>query len=329
MTRSRVGRIVRWAAVVAVVVIAVAGWILFQPFNLGAIQSHPRPAHSYAEAEQRIAALATLAGEALHPECALQFLTHGARTARAIVLVHGYTNCPAQFGDLGRRYHALGYNVLIAPLPHHGLADRLSTEHALLKAEEVAAYADAVVDIAQGLGEHVTLMGISGGGVTTAWAAQTRGDVDLAVIISPAFGYEQIPTALSVPVMNYSLLAPNRYDWWDPVAQTEVPPDHAYPRYATHALAQIMRLGFAVQARARRDGPAAAAVLVVTNANDHAVNNALTAQVTALWQQRAGGRVETYVFPAELKLGHDLIDVEQPDQKADLVYAKLLELTAP
>jgi len=44
-----------------------------------------------------------------------------------------------------------------------------------------------VVDIAQRLGEQVVMLGISAGGVATAWAAQNRSDIDLAVIISPVF----------------------------------------------------------------------------------------------------------------------------------------------
>jgi pimeloyl-ACP methyl ester carboxylesterase len=37
--------------------------------------------------------------------------------------------------------------------------------------------ADEVVDIAQGLGEQVSMAGISMGGVVTAWAAQNRPDI--------------------------------------------------------------------------------------------------------------------------------------------------------
>src|SRR6185503_9544167 len=120
--------------------------------------------------------------------------THGQKVERAILLLHGYTNCPQQFLELGQRFYDLGYNVLIAPLPHHGLANRLTDEQSQLTAKELASYADEMVDIAHGLGNEVVMMGISGGGVATAWAAQNRSDLDLAVIISPAFGFKEIPT---------------------------------------------------------------------------------------------------------------------------------------
>jgi carboxylesterase len=51
-----------------------------------------------------------------------QLMTHAKKVDRAIILVHGYTNCPQEFHELGQRFYAVGYNVLIAPLPHHRLA---------------------------------------------------------------------------------------------------------------------------------------------------------------------------------------------------------------
>lgn len=261
----------------------------------------------------------------MNPVCQTQFLTHGQKVERAILLLHGYTNCPQQFLELGQRFHVLGYNVLIAPLPHHGLANRLTDEQSQLTASELASYADEMVDIAQGLGDQVVMMGISGGGVATAWAAQNRSDLDLAVIISPAFGFREIPTLLTAPAMNAISVLPETYVWWDPVLQDKIGPPHAYPRYSRHALAQILRLGFSVQVNARQMSPAANAILVVTNANDTSVNNALIYQVTENWRQR-GAHLETYEFALDLGLDHDLIDPAHPKQRIDIVYPKLIEL---
>jgi carboxylesterase len=301
---------------------------LYRPWKIGALTSRSAPVQSYAEAEARIEALRAGASPDLNPACALQFLTHGQAVERAVVLVHGYTNCPRQYRALAERFFALGYNVLAAPLPHHGLADRLTEDQARLKAEELRVYADEVVDIAQGLGRHVTMLGISGGGITTAWAAQNRADLDLAVIIAPAFGFVALAPALTLPAANVIPLLPNRFEWWDPVEQAASGPAHTYPRYATHALANILRLGFAVETAARRDPPAAGHLIVVTNANDLSVDNAAAVRVAGRWQRLAPDRVTTYEFPRELGLGHDLLDPDQPDQQADLVNDKLLELIA-
>jgi len=318
---SRLGRTI--LAIVIILVVTITS--LFIPWNLGELSSHPHPAQSYDEAVQRIQALDDSRTAPMNPDCTTQFLTHGKKVEHVIVLVHGYTNCPAQFRELGQQFYDLGYNVLIAPIPRHGLADRMTEEQALMTAKEVAQYADEMTDIAQGLGDHVSMMGFSLGGITTAWAAQNRSDIDLAVIISPAFGFKQIPTPLTVPVMNFYLLKPNSYVWWDPALQTETKPDHAYPRYSMRALAQLLRLGFSVQTSARHTAPAAKQVIMVTNANDTSVNNELISQVVTHWQED-GADVKTYEFPASLGLEHDMIDPDQPNQNIDVVYPQLIEL---
>lgn len=315
----------RWWIVLPILGVLLIVAIILTPQNISKLSSHPNPVQSYDEAVQRIEALRTQESSEMLEACRLQLLTHNQKVERAIILVHGYTNCPQQFHALGEQFYDTGYNVLMVPLPHHGLVDRMTEEHAQLKAEELAAYADDTVDIAQGLGEQVVMMGISAGGVTTSWAAQNRSDLDLAVIISPAFGFKQIPTPLTAAVMNLYTFLPDEFVWWDPVLEGEAPPPHAYPRYSKHALVQTLRLGFATQAAARRIQPAAGKLVVVLNPNDSSVNNELTMTVADIWQAHDAD-LSTYEFEAELDLGHDLIDPTQPDQKIDIVYPRLLEL---
>ena len=319
----------RWPAALAIslLLVLLIGAYLFIPQNIRSLASSPHPAQGYDEAVQRIEALQAQE-TGFNPVCRTQFMTYSQKMAQVIVMTHGYTNCPEQFRALGKQFYTLGYNVLIAPLPHHGLADRLTDEQSQLTAEEVVSYADEVVDIAQGLGDHVTMIGISGGGVTTAWAAQTRSDLDLAVIISPAFGYYIVPTPLTVPAMNYYLAIPDSYTWWDENLKDKVGPDYGYPRYSTHALAQLLRLGFAVGTRAQEAAPAAGSILVITNANDQIINNTLIYTVTGYWRDH-GANLRTYEFDASLQLSHDLIDPSLPDQKTDIVYPKLVELITP
>ncbi len=318
--------LIQWLVWIGIGILCLAFLIVLLPPNTHELTSHPRPADSYDEALRRIEAIRVGQDSALNPACHLQFMTHGQTVERAIVFAHGYTNCPKQFQALGEAFYASGYNVLITPLPHHGLADRLTTEQRLLTANELAAYADTAIDIAQGLGEQVTLIGLSGGGVVTAWSAQYRSDLDLAVLISPAFGLASIPTLLTYPAMRLFRLLPNFYKWWDPKLKEAIGPAYAYPRLATRALVNILYLAYAVRVAARRDSPSARAILVVTNANDADVNNALTAQVVEFWRVHGAKDLRTFEFDASLGLGHDLIDPSQPNQRTDIVYPKLIEL---
>jgi carboxylesterase len=144
--------------------------LLSSPPDPRSLGSLPSPATGYEDARQRIEALWADEGAEYNPLCRLIFMDHDKKTERVIVFLHGYTNCPEQFRQLGQRFFEQGYNVLIAPQPHMGLADRMNSEQALLTAEELAAYTDEVIDIAQGLGDRVSLAGLSGGGVMAAWS---------------------------------------------------------------------------------------------------------------------------------------------------------------
>ncbi len=318
-----------WPAILLIVfvsLLAAAALLALWPLGLGGIASHPRPAASYAEAVQRLTALQARDGGEIRPDCRTTLLTHGAKTARAVVLVHGYTAGLPQFMPLGQRFFARGDNVLVVRLPHHGRLDRLTDAHGQLQATELAALADEAVDIAAGLGERVIMLGLSGGGVTTAWAAQTRADLDRAVLVAPALGFKLLPAAVTVLLANVVPLLPDGYTWWEPALMEKSGRPYTYPRYSRHALAQILRLGFATRAQASRQAPAARSVVLVTNASDKDVDNAAAARLAALWRAAGAANLVHYEFPAELKLRHDLIDPQAPDAQPGVVYPKLMEL---
>jgi alpha-beta hydrolase superfamily lysophospholipase len=319
-----------WPAIFLVflllLLLAAVAILALRPSGLAQIASRPRPAAGYDESVQRVGALQAEEREGYHPDCVTQLLTHGARTQRAVVLVHGYTSCPQQFVPLGRQFFERGDNVLVARLPHHGRADRLTDEQGGLLATELAAFADEVVDIAAGLGEHVTMVGLSGGGVTTAWAAQNHAGLDQAMIIAPAFGFKQVPAAATVLLMNAVRLLPDAFTWWEPELEEKSGQPYSYPRYSRRALAEILRLGFATLAHAGRRPPAARSIVVVTNANDDSVDNAAAARMAAAWRAAGAANLREYQFPLEAGLRHDLIDPNAEGAQTELVYPKLLEL---
>jgi carboxylesterase len=254
-------------------------------------------------------------------------MTHGGPTEVVVVLVHGLTNCPRQFVELGERIYDTGANVLILRMPYHGLANEDGSaigdvsNVGAIRPEDFRDYADEVVDIAQGLGEDVRVLGLSAGGVVTAWIGQNRSDVSRAVVISPAISLPGgMPSALDYAFRNLFGHLPN----------VSLPSggvlDHAYSGESTRALAGMYILAKATRGQAGETHPAAGSIAVVTNANDNQVDNDdVRAYLVEPWRS-AGEEVDTYEFPAELKLRHDLIDVAQPDAQPDLVYPKLMEL---
>jgi esterase/lipase len=197
-----------------------------------------------------------------------------------------------------------------------------------LTAEESIAFASQSADIAQGLGELVTVSGLSGGGTMTTWLAQNRDDVDAAMPMAPFLGIKFIPAPLTRTFTNVVLTLPNMWMWWDPIHKENNPlsAPYSYRRYPTHALAELMRLGFVTAGEARRKQPASSKIIVVTNANDDSINNKVVAQLVSNWQKYGDKLVDSYEFADSLQLPHDFITPDRPDAHIDISYSKILEL---
>ena len=287
----------------------------------------PHPASDFGEAMTLLAALQAQEGSDVNPVCTTYALTHGHKTRRVLVYFHGFTNCPEQFRQLGQIFFERGYNVLVPRLPYHGLADRLTEDLAKLTVDDLIAGTEDVVNLACGLGEEVIVAGLSGGGIMAAWAAQTRRDVALALIAAPAFGLPFVPPLISEAARGAIRALPNRFIWWDPRVKEKLPDcPHAYPRWSTKALGEIMRLGARIRSEAKLTAPAAQRVIVVINDNDLAVNNRMARRLLADWRKLAGARIEDYVFAKDQGVFHDMIDPTQSRQRIDIVYPVWLEL---
>jgi carboxylesterase len=290
----------------------------------------PNPAASYEEALARIDEIQGAEAELpdLSPECGSILMSHEEKVDNVIVFLHGFTSCPDQFGALGEQYFDQGYNVFIPRQPRHGLSDLKGTPLKGLTAEELAAFGTQVADIAQGLGERVVVVGLSGGGAVATWLAQERADIDLAVPVAPFLGIGFIPRPLTRPATNLFLSIPDLHQWWDPVHQISNPlsAPYSYRGYYTHALFENLRLGFITEADSKKTKPAAGGILVITNANDESVNNEVVAEFEQLWLEHGEQFLQTFQFTKELGVPHDMITISRPNNRIDIVYPKLLEL---
>jgi esterase/lipase len=263
----------------------------------------------------------TAASAGISRECHSILLEHGRRTGRVYLFFHGITNCPMQFAALGRRLYETGANVYIPRLPHHGLSDRMTTDLANLQAQELADFAQHECDLAVGLGDTVIVSGLSLGAVLASYLGQYREDVSLAVPIAPLLGPAMAPAWAARPLTRAALVVPNRFVWWNDKQRENLPgPKRVYPRFATRAMAETMRLGAIVEDLAAQRPPRAKRIVVVTVGGDPAVNNQANAALVRSWQARAPGRVTAYEFPESLHLGHNVIDPDQPYQRIGVVY---------
>jgi carboxylesterase len=261
---------------------------------------------SYADAIEIIKGLQDLDGPNVNPVCHTRLYTHGGPTERSLLLLHGFTNCPAQFDALARRFHERGWNVLVPRYPRHGYADRLNTAIAELRAEQLIAVANRSAEAAAGLGDRLTVAGLSLGGILAGHVAETR-EIERAVLIAPMFGLKPIPAPALAALAQIAYIAPNFYIWWNAKSRERIGPPHGYPRFATHAYAALFTTAGGVMSHARRAKPMARTIGVITNSGEPRLDNRHTLRLVARWRSH-GAEIDTFDFPASERLPHDLID---------------------
>ncbi len=208
-----------------------------------------------------------LDGPNVNPMCHTRLYSHGHRTERSLVLLHGFT---------------------------------------------------------AGLGERLTVAGLSLGGTLTGLLAQERESVERAVLIAPMLGLQRIPGPAHPVLAELAYVLPNFWIWWDSNLKDKIEPVHGYPRFSTHAYAALFKTATRVLKAAQRTAPKAGSISVVTNAAEPGLENRFTYQLVDRWR-RHGAAVSTFEFPASDRLPHDLIDPANPAQNTKLVYPVVIK----
>jgi Alpha/beta hydrolase family len=273
----------------------------------------------YSESIRIAEGLKDLDGPNVNPLCHTRLYTHGQRVARSLVLLHGFTNCPQQFDKLGVQFFDRGWNVVIPRYPRHGYSDRLNTSIAELRVDHLLAVANRAADVGAGLGERVTVAGLSLGAILTGYLGQTRDGIDRAVLIAPMLGLKPIPGPVLTTMGSAAKRLPNFYMWWNDELKDKLGPPYGYPRFPTHAYAALFDAGRLLVKSARTAPPRARSIAVVTNAAEPRLDNRFTYRLIDSWRAH-GAAVETFEFPASDGLTHDLIDPGNAAQRTDYVY---------
>jgi pimeloyl-ACP methyl ester carboxylesterase len=110
---------------------------------------------------------------------------HPEKTAKAVLMLHGYTACPKDFVQLADLFYERGYNVYVPREPHHGLKTIATANE--VETDQLIGYADGSMDVVAGLGDQVGVLGMSGGGVLATWLAEHRTDVSHLLTLSPFY----------------------------------------------------------------------------------------------------------------------------------------------
>lgn len=259
--------------------------------------------------------------------CFPKLLHHGHPTQRVYVLLHGLSNCPAQFEQIGAALHKAGHTVLIPRMPHHGMKDRLTDAYGKLTLQEMATWIAGNLELARALGNEVIVSGLSVNGTTVSWVAQKRGNLTSSVVISPFYGPAGIPDVLQAPLGRLLARLPNVFIWWDASKKQDIPgPSYAYPRFPTRVVGEFMVLGQAVLANAKKSAPMSPNLWMVWSEADPAISLTLIQKMTARWKAWPTTHLQEKIFPLDLGVPHDMVDPHQPDQKTSITDPALMQI---
>lgn len=297
-------------------------------WRVPAFSSSPSPAKNHADAVGRFAAIEKSETRLpLRQEGLSRIFSHGHKTERVFVLLHGLTNCPEQFVPLARLLFASGANVVIPRARYAGFADRMNSVQGLQSGQDLIDQAATGLDLAAGLGNRISVVGLSGSAVAAAWMAQNRDGIEQAVLLSPFFSLHGYSVPLIDGLSAIFSVTPNFYKWWDDEKKESLPgPPYAYPRYGIFCMAETVQLSRNVRANLESRPLRTRRLDIVTTGTDMGANNRLSAELAGKWSLQKPGSVSIFEFPEAAGIPHDMIDPGQPGANPTLVYKKLLEI---
>jgi pimeloyl-ACP methyl ester carboxylesterase len=297
--------------VTALLAAAVAGLYLW-PLGHRKLRLAPASPLDFAAATEAAASItaAEAADPEVRPHSRSRLLSHGTRTARAVLLLHGYTMAPEQYDELAELFFARGYNVWIPRAPHHGTVDRRA--HHRIEAGELTAYAQQAVTVAAGLGDEVGVVGISGGAVLATWLAQVRGDVvRRLLVLSPFFGPRQGPAFAVRPLIT--------------LYGRRVLRDRVTARgYSLAAVTRYLTIVRSLPRPPRRTDLVSAAVAI--SPLDTVVDPAAAVRVPRRIARANGIDLRVYALPEALGVGHNTLALTALGDEAADVLGRYVDL---
>ncbi|MEU4473570.1 alpha/beta fold hydrolase [Micromonospora sp. NPDC023888] len=280
----------------ALVVALVAGLYLWPPRRRGLRVAPSEPLDFDTATRAAVAVIAAEAADpAIRPESRSRLLSHGSRTGRVVLLLHGYTLAPEQYDGLAEEFFDSGYNVWIPRAPHHGTVDKRA--HHRVEAEELTTYAARALAVAAGLGDEVGVVGISGGAVLATWLAQVPGDVVRhLLLLSPFFGPDprQAPAFAVRPLIT--------------LYGRRILPDRVTSRgYSLSAVTQYLTIARSLPNPPRRTGLRTAAVAI--SPLDGVVDLATAVTVPRRIADANAIPLRVCTLPEALGVGHNLLNL--------------------
>lgn len=274
--------------------------------------SVPDPALSIDDAWQRVERLRMHEeSEAVCGPCCTTLLSPSDPFAGTptVVLMHGLTMCPDQFEWVGGVIRDLGYRVLLPRMPDHGRADKDPANLGRLSADDLADWADGVIDIAAGFDGPVWVLGLSAGALMACWCATVRPEVTRVAAISPFAAPHGYRWGVVRAAARLEGLLPMRMHYWNEELKEEgVLSPYGYSGFPVRGGSAFMRVSEALydgRLPVRSDIERATLVL---NEGDRLISPQRARDLFRTCFLRRAGTYAEETVPASVGWGHDFID---------------------
>ncbi len=310
--KNRIVKIIVWIVGVIILVTALlAAAAFFWPATTKQLQSSSTEKLSYSDA---ITAANRIVNEDItnadvRSDCRSIIKTHGQKTTKAVLMIHGISACPQQFADLGDTFFKAGYNVYIPRVPSHGLTD--NKRHGEITIPAMAQFMNSSTSIVSGLGEEAGVVGLSGGANMATWITQyNSATISRTLLLSPFYQ----PSASEMSAWQAPLLR-NLYG-------RDILPDS----FSTGSNLSYRALGrymiIAKNYKSDFKAPGLKHIGVVTSENDTSIDMNLATNIPKQMAAASNAKFQAYSIPASFGIGHDIIALSQDSVKkhSDKLY---------
>ena len=247
------------------------------------------------------------ANSQVRPDCRPILKTHGKKTARAVMILHGVSGCPNGPVDLAERFYQAGYNVYVPRAPHHGLSDKKL--HGQVRAAELVKFMSDSAGLVSGLGDELGVIGHSGGGTLATWLAQYGGGLFSRVLLIAPY-YE--PDASKAPKWQMALLR-NVYG-------NHLLPDQFFDDILSYrALANYVIIKQNYRNDLKAEGLKYVGLII--GSEDNLIDKDMALSIAEGMAKASGARFSYETTPAYMGAGHELLS---PDDKIVKKYKKEL-----
>ncbi len=190
-------KIILWAIISLVILaLAIAAVIYFWPTKKSEFQSANIIRQDYTASMSSIEKQIQdeQKDSSLRQECRSFSRTHGQKTAKAVLLIHGVSGCTGDMSDIAEVFYNQGYNVYAPRVAKHGdIGNKL---HSTITFDDMANFMSTSASQVSGLGDEIGVIGHSGGGNMATWLAQHSDGLFSRVLLIAPF-YE--PSAKQAP----------------------------------------------------------------------------------------------------------------------------------